>query len=409
MPLVGVMAVSVGGGFGALEITNTKFEVVPPPGAGFVTVTLAFPAVAISVARMVAVNCVALTNVVALAFELKFTTEVGTKPAPFTVSVKEVPPAATVEGLKEAIVGAGLLVVKVCALDVPPPGAGFFTVTFTVPAVVMSPAGIVATICVLLIDVGVIAGFVPKFTVAPLTKPVPVRVNVKAAPPAVPLVGAIEVSAGPGLLIVKVCALDVPPPGAGFVTVTFSVPAVVMSPAGIVATICVLLMDAGVIAGFVPKFTLAPLTKPVPVRVNAKAAPPAVPLVGAIDEIVGGGLVTAKLTATEVPPPGAGFVTVTGTFPTAVRSDASIGAVIWLEFTNVVAFVTPLKLTVEPFTKPLPFTVSVNPPLLTTALEGESVVTEGAGLLTVKLSAAEVPPPGVGLVTVTLSGPAATS
>ena len=36
--------------------------------------------------------------------------------------------------------------------------------------------------------------------------------------------------------------MDVPPP-AGFVTVTFTVPAVAMSAAGIVATICVLVME----------------------------------------------------------------------------------------------------------------------------------------------------------------------
>ena len=64
-----------------------------------------------------------------------------------------------------------------------PPPAGFVTVTFTVPAVVISTAGIVATIWVLVTDEGVIAGFAPKFTVAPVTKPVPVRVNVNAAPP----------------------------------------------------------------------------------------------------------------------------------------------------------------------------------------------------------------------------------
>ena len=64
-----------------------------------------------------------------------------------------------------------------------PPPAGFVTVTFTVPAVAISAAGIVATIWVLVTEEGVIAGLVPKFTVAPATKPVPVRVNVNAAPP----------------------------------------------------------------------------------------------------------------------------------------------------------------------------------------------------------------------------------
>ena len=75
-----------------------------------------------------------------------------------------------------------------------PPAAGFVTVTFTVPAAATSAAGIVATIWVLVRDEGVIAGLDPKFTVAPVTKPLPVIVSVNAAPPTVVLVGAIEVS-----------------------------------------------------------------------------------------------------------------------------------------------------------------------------------------------------------------------
>jgi hypothetical protein len=102
----------------------------------------------------------------------------------------------------------------------------------------------------------------------------------------VALVGEIDVSVGAGLLTVNVCAFDVPPP-AGFVIVTFTVPAVTISAAGIVATICVLVTDDGVIAGFVPKFTTAPATKPVPVSVNVNAAPPTVPLAGAIEASVG--------------------------------------------------------------------------------------------------------------------------
>ena len=66
----------------------------PPPGAGFVTVTLTVPAVDTSVAAIAAVTCVALTNVVGSAFVPKFTTEVATKFVPLTVNVKPVPPAA---------------------------------------------------------------------------------------------------------------------------------------------------------------------------------------------------------------------------------------------------------------------------------------------------------------------------
>jgi len=84
------------------------------------------------------------------------------------------------------------------------------------------------------------------------------------------------------------------PPPAGFVAVTFTVPAVAMSAAGIVATIWVLVTDDGVIAGFDPKFTVAPATNPVPLTVSGKLAPPAVELEGVIDEMLGRGLVLFK-------------------------------------------------------------------------------------------------------------------
>jgi len=113
---------------------------------------------------------------------LNFTTEVETKPVPFTVNVKAAPPAGALVGAIDLSVGAGLFTVKICAFEVPPPGAGFETVTLTVPAVAMSAPGIVAVICVLVVDEGVIAEFAPKFNVAPFTKPVPFTVNVKAAP-----------------------------------------------------------------------------------------------------------------------------------------------------------------------------------------------------------------------------------
>ena len=74
-----------------------------------------------------------------------------------------------------------------------------------------------------------------------LRKLVPFAVRVNAAPPAVALAGEMEVSVGTGLLIVKVCMLDVPPPGAGLTTATFAVPALVTSLAAIEAVSWVLL------------------------------------------------------------------------------------------------------------------------------------------------------------------------
>ena len=58
--------------------------------------------------------------------------------APATDSVNPVPPAVADGGLKLEARGTRLLMVKVCALDVPPPGLGLTTVTLALPAVAIS-------------------------------------------------------------------------------------------------------------------------------------------------------------------------------------------------------------------------------------------------------------------------------
>src|SRR5208282_1177293 len=154
-----------------------------------------------------------------------------------------------------------------------------------------SPAGIVATICVLVIEVGVIAGFVPKFTVAPLTKPVPDNVNGKAAPPAVSLVGAIEASVGAGFAEPEIANTKsdvVPPPGARLVTVTLALPGLRIAAAGIVAVNCPALTN--VVASAVPlKFTTEPWTNPPPVTVKVNSGPPAAIVDGLRDAMAGSG------------------------------------------------------------------------------------------------------------------------
>jgi hypothetical protein len=59
-----------------------------------------------------------------------------------------------------------------------------------------------------------------KLTVEVLKKPVPVIVRVCAPEPTRTELGEREVMAGTGFPTVKVRAFDVPPPGAGLVTVT---------------------------------------------------------------------------------------------------------------------------------------------------------------------------------------------
>jgi hypothetical protein len=200
---------------------------LPPPGVGFITLTDAVPAVAMSLAGTEAVNFVPLTYFVVSALLFHCTVEVETKFFPNTVRVNAAPPAVALEGESAVGPGFGLLMVKVKPLDVPPPGVGFFTVTDAVPAVVMSLAGTEAVNFVPL-TYFVVSALLFHCTVEVETKFVPVTVRVKVFPPAVALEGESAVAPGFGLLMVKVNPLDVPPPGVGFITVTEAVPAVVM-------------------------------------------------------------------------------------------------------------------------------------------------------------------------------------
>ena len=95
---------------------------VPPPGVGLTTVTGNVPARAMSLAKIAAVTCVALTKVVVRALPFQCTEAPETKFVPVTVRVNASPPAAAVDGEREVAVGTGLPIVKVRAFDVPPPG-----------------------------------------------------------------------------------------------------------------------------------------------------------------------------------------------------------------------------------------------------------------------------------------------
>ena len=204
--------------------------------------------------------------------------EVGTKFVPVIVSVKAGPPALVLGGDSDAMLGAGLLTVKLEAALVPPPGAGLTTVTRAICPCAMSLAGMAAFNCVALTTV--------VFRAAPIhitseleTNFLPFTVSVNAAPPAVTLEGESEEIAGTGLLIEKVSAAEVPPPGEGLNTTTDAVPAVDMSAALIAAVSFVLLTK--VVVRFEPFHCSTDVfTKLLPVAVNVKAGPPAIALEG---------------------------------------------------------------------------------------------------------------------------------
>jgi hypothetical protein len=117
---------------------------VPPPGAGFDTVTESLAVVATSVAGMAAVSAVELTNEVDTGLALKLTTELVLKFEPLTQSVNAGLPTATLVGEMLFKTGSGLLTVKVDGAEAPASGAGFVTVTEKEPAAAMSAAEIAA-------------------------------------------------------------------------------------------------------------------------------------------------------------------------------------------------------------------------------------------------------------------------
>lgn len=177
-------------------------------------------------------------------------------------------------------------------------------------------------------------------------------------------------------------------------TSTPTVPESSKSLLGIDAVNCVLLTKV-VVRAAPPHFTTDPLTKLLPFTVNVNEGPPPTAVVGDIDVSTGTGLLIVKVSAFEVPPPSSGLNTVTGTVPTCKTSLAGTDAVNCVALTNVVVSATPFHITVEPLTKPLPFTVNVNVASPAVPNVGDSEVATGTGLLAAmtSITALDVLPP----------------
>lgn len=191
-----------------------------------------------------------------------------TKFAPFTVSVNPAPPAVTAGGVSDAIAGCGLSTVNT------PAGTSGQPVLLKVMGPVTAPLGTVAVICVSLFRLKLADALLANFTAERPVKFAPVMVTVV---PARALAGLRLLTVGQATagLIVKLSALDEPPPGAGLKTVTAAVPPLATSLAEIAACNCVLLVKA---VGRLLLFqrTTDPGVKFVPVSVKVKAGPPAV-------------------------------------------------------------------------------------------------------------------------------------
>lgn len=137
-----------------------------------------------------------------------------------------------------------------------------------------------AVMVVLFETTTLVAAVEPNVTVAPEAKFVPVIVT--AVPPAVePVLGETPVTVGTRKYVKPLVRLPLWP-----LTVTVTVTAPVV-PAGVVAVMLVLLATTTLVAAAVPKVTVAPEAKFVPVMVTA--VPPAVePELGDTPVTVGG-------------------------------------------------------------------------------------------------------------------------
>jgi hypothetical protein len=127
------------------------------------------------------------------------------KLVPVSVIVNDVVPAATLDGEMLANVGAagGDVTVRVTLFDVPPPGVGLKTAIACEPTDATSDASSAAVNEVAAPKV--VTRSTPSIrTMAPLTKPLPVTVTVKAALPAAMLTGVIAVATGTGFATVSV-------------------------------------------------------------------------------------------------------------------------------------------------------------------------------------------------------------
>ena len=187
--------------------------------------------------------------------------------------------------------------------------------------------------------------------VVPLPNPLPVSVRVNAASPAVALVGEIAVSVGTAAAIGvpeaigKLRAPEVPPPGAGVTTITGTLATVAIS-AELTAVVSCLVLTNVVVRALPFQVIVEPFSKLLPFTVSVKAAPPAIAPAGLKLVNVGAGLFTAKARAVEMPPPGVGVKTVTGTLPAVAMSAAVIAAVSYVALTNVVVRALPFQRTV---------------------------------------------------------------
>src|SRR5277367_1189817 len=184
--------------------------------------------------------------------------------------------------------------------------------TLTVRLVVadaIADAGTVTTSCELLTETGV-SGAPPllSITVEAGTKLLPLRVRLKASPPAMTLAGDSDDRTGVGLELVTLNVDDGDAACPGLVTVMLTGPAVLgKSPVVTFKVSCALLTNVavGAVVGvFGVQLTVAPGAKLLPLMVSRNGGLPTATLLGGSDEIAAGPLAALTVSAApaEVPP-----------------------------------------------------------------------------------------------------------
>src|ERR1019366_9595536 len=162
---------------------------------GVATVSGNVPERARSWEVIAACSWVELTYVVPSGAPAQFTTELGPKPAPVTITRKYAPPASTGLGESEAMAGAPRveLMVKVAVLDAPP-----YWLTSWMLAAPAAAIRLPGTDAVTVVSAGCVVASGEPFhcTTHTAGQLAPVTVSVKAAEPAVAAVGEIVAIAG---------------------------------------------------------------------------------------------------------------------------------------------------------------------------------------------------------------------
>lgn len=195
----------------------SALEVPPPepPSAGFVTWIWTIPAAVRSPAFSATWTWVELPNVVVRGEPLRVTDESLTKPVPVSVTAADALPARIDAGDRAERAGNGFLIFKGRTKEVPPPGGGFTTAIWSVPAFEIS---VERTFATRLVEFRKMVDRMLPLTVTAdcATKLFPVTVSVNVGPPVETAVGDREVICGKGLvtgLMVNVSGWVVPPPG----------------------------------------------------------------------------------------------------------------------------------------------------------------------------------------------------